>query len=301
MSIPRLFDVHTHVQFHAFKDDADLVMQKALNAGIWTVNVGTQKDTSEGAIKLAEKYQEGVYATVGLHPIHTEASYHDAKEFGASEDAKGFTPPLKLTGEQSARFAQSTSTAGFTSRGEDFDYNYYKKLAEHQKVVAIGECGLDYYRLEENTKEKQKKAFLQQINLAQEVKKPLMIHCRNAFKDLIEILKAEGSKLESKGIIHFFSGTKENAKELLDLGFSFSFGGVITFTRDYDEVVRYIPLERIVLETDAPYVAPVPHRGKRNEPFFIGETAKKLAELKNLAYDEAAEATTQNARKIFSV
>ena len=168
--------------------------------------------------------------------------------------------------------------------------------------MAIGECGLDYYRLTNDTKEAQERTFLQQIELADEVKKPLMIHCRNAFADLTRVLQATSHKLQANpGVIHFFSGTKDDAKELLGLGFSFSFGGVITFAREYDEVVRYIPLERMVLETDAPYVAPVPHRGKRNEPVYVVEVAKKVAELKGVPFDEVASKTTANARRLFGV
>lgn len=291
MSTLKLFDVHTHTQFAAFKDDADLVIQRALDAGVWMVNVGTQKDTSAKAVELAEKYSEGVYATVGLHPIHTEKSYHDENELGIKNNELG----------------------GFESREEKFDYEYYKKLVQHPKVLAIGECGLDYYRLDEETphqskhgagqaKEKQKETFLRQIELAQEVKKPLMVHCRQAFSDLINILDSRFQILNSPpGIIHFFSGNIENARKLLDMGFSFSFGGVITFTRDYDEVIKFIPLERILLETDAPYVAPVPYRGKRNEPAYVIETAKKLAELKSVDFEKAAETTTANAGAIFKI
>src|SRR3989338_4740726 len=126
---PRLFDVHTHIQFAAYKDDADAVIQRALDAGVWMINVGTQRDTSRVAVEMAEKYPEGVYATVGLHPVHTDKSYHDPKELGVSD------------------MEQATSDMGFTSRGEEFDYEYYKKLAEHPKVVGIGESGLDYYRI----------------------------------------------------------------------------------------------------------------------------------------------------------
>lgn len=277
MSIPRLLDVHTHVQFHAFKEDADLVVERALTAGVWMINVGTQADTSQAAIAMAEKYPEGVYATVGLHPIHTDKSFHDQKEFGGEGEA-------------------------FTSRGEEFNFAEYKKLAEHPKVVGIGECGLDYYRLEEHTQEKQKAAFLEQIRLSLEVKKPLMIHCRRAFADLVEILQGEKGQLNEKpGIIHFFSGDLNDAKSLLDLGFSFSFGGVLTFTRDYDEVVKYIPPERIVLETDAPYITPVPYRGKRNEPLYVEEVAKKLAELKNQDFAEVTSLTFNNAAAIFGI
>lgn len=286
MSTPKLFDVHNHVQFAAFKDDADLVIRRALDAGIWMVNIGTQKDTSAYAIEIAEKYPEGVYATVGLHPIHTEKSHHDPQELGIVQ--------------QSADY--ETIAGGFTSRGEEFDYEYYKKLAGHPKVVAIGECGLDYYRLTEETKEKQKEAFLKQIELAREIQKPLMIHCRQAFGDIISIIQAQSSKFQApSGIVHFFSGAKDDAKKLLDLGFSFSFGGVITFVQDYDEVVKYIPLDRLLLETDAPYVAPVPYRGKRNEPVYIAEVARRLAELKDISFEEATEATTANAKHIFAL
>lgn len=277
MSITKFFDVHTHVQFHAFKDDADSVINRALEAGVWMINVGTQKDTSEAAIKFAEKYTEGVYATVGLHPIHTEASYHDAKELGDSEEARGFT-----------------------SRGEIFDYEAYKKLALHPKVVAIGECGLDYYRLEENTKKKQYEVFTHQIELAKEIKKPLMIHCRNAFGDLIGILKVKIIG-QNPGIIHFFSGNTDDAKNLLDLGFYFSFGGVITFARDYDEVIQYIPLDRIVTETDAPYVTPAPYRGKRNEPLYVFEVVKKISELKNISLETAGISLFNNALNLFKI
>ena len=242
------------------------------------VNVGTQKDTSAKAVGFTEKYLEGVYATVGLHPIHTEKSYHDAQELGTSNEV-----------------------LEFTSRGEEFDYDHYKKLAQHPKVVAIGECGLDYYRLGEESKEKQKAAFLQQIELAKEIKKPLMIHCRSAFSDLIDILVACHLSLVTPGVVHFFSGTQDDAKKLMDLGFSFSFGGVITFARDYDEVVKYIPLDRILLETDAPYVSPVPYRGKRNEPVYVVEVAKKIAEIKAVEGDEIARRTVENTHRIFPV
>lgn len=286
MSTPQLFDVHTHTQFAAYKDDKDAVIRRALDAGVSMVNVGTQKDTSAAAVETAHQYAEGVYATVGLHPIHTEQSHHDKEELGLPAE-------VLATGGRKVEF---------TSRGEEFDYAFYKKLAEDPKVVGIGECGLDYYRLDEQTKQKQFAVFEQQIALAHEAKKPLMIHCRNAFADLTDILTIHRSLLNAPpGIIHFFAGTVEDAKKLLDLGFSFSFGGVLTFVRDYDDVVRYIPLERIVLETDAPYITPVPHRGNRNEPAYVVETAKKLAELKARSYEEIAKQTFENAQLIFQV
>ncbi len=276
MSIPAYFDVHTHTQFAAYKNDEDAVIRRALDAGVWMVNVGTQKDTSRAAIASAHRYPVGVYAAIGLHPIHTEASYHDAKELGADDQ-------------------------GFTSRGEEFDYAYYLDLGKDASVVAIGECGLDYYRLEEKTKDRQHYAFERQIALAVALARPLMIHCRNAFSDLIAALAHAPALPHTPGIVHFFSGTRANATKLLDLGFSFSFGGVTTFTNAYDEVVRYVPLEHIVLETDAPYVTPVPYRGMRNEPLYVVEVAKKIGALKGLTAQEMGLRGVENARKILDI
>jgi len=273
------FDSHTHTQFHAFADDYREVIDRALSRNVWLINVGTQRDTSARAIEVAHEYKEGVYATVGLHPIHTEKSYHDIKELGTSDKGQEFA-----------------------SRGEDFDYDAYKKLALDEKVVAIGECGLDYYRLQEETRDKQHEVFLRHIELAKEVGKPLMIHCRQAFPDLINLLATHYSLLtKPPGVIHFFTGSSEDARRLLDLGFSFTFGGVITFARDYDEAIKLIPLDRILSETDAPYVTPVPHRGKRNEPAYVVEVVKKLAELKNGSTEEMEKQIFQNAKRIFSI
>lgn len=273
----KYFDAHTHVQFAAFKNDWKEVIDRAHRVGVALINVGTQRDTSEGAIKTAEAYESGVYAAVGLHPIHTEKSHHDTKELGAEEKAMEFT-----------------------SRGEEFDYEVYKKMALHPKVVAIGECGLDYYRLSEETKTRQKEALLGQLRVSKEVGKPIMIHCRNAFSDLIDLLKSSKEILHP-GVIHFFTGTVEDAKALAELGFAFTFGGVVTFTRDYDAVLEYLPLDLILSETDAPYVAPVPHRGKTNEPAYIVETVKKLAELKKISVDEMAEQIMKNAKNVFHI
>lgn len=278
----RFLDAHTHVQFSAFENDWREVIKRAMNQNVAMINVGTQQNTSRRAVELTRQYHFNVYATVGLHPIHTARSFHDPHELGGGEAARAFT-----------------------SRGEEFDFEYYKKLALDPKVLAIGECGLDYYRIEgdrELMQEKQEEVFIQQIRLAYEVQKPLMVHCRDAFQDLIEILRSHSHILNTPpGIIHFFTGTKENAKELLSLGFYFTFGGVITFTADYDDVVRAIPLNRILSETDAPYVSPLPYRGKRNEPSYIVEIVKKLAELKAVSPDEMAERILENARQVLKL
>lgn len=278
--IPKLIDVHTHVQFAAYENEIDDVIERALSDNIWLVNVGTQKNTSEAAIALAEKYKEGVYATVGLHPIHTAQSYHDEKELGGGDAAKAFS-----------------------SRGEEFDPKMYKELAVHRRVVAIGETGLDYYRLDAATKDKQAEVFKGHIKLSEEIGKPLMIHCRDAFPDLIKILKDNALSLrpDAPGIIHFFTGSIADAQELLGLGFHFSFGGVVTFAKDYNEVIKLITLDKIVLETDAPYVAPIPFRGKTNEPAYVVHTANKIAEILGKEVGVVEEKTTANARKILGI
>ena len=241
----KFIDAHTHVHFSAFENDWREAIKRAHNNGVALITVGTQRDTSRRAVEVSSQYHFGVYATVGLHPIHTAKSFHDPYELGGGDSAKAFT-----------------------SRGEDFDFDYYKKLALDPKVVAIGECGLDYYRMEgekDELKKKQKEAFIAQMRVAHDVGKPLMIHCREAFEDLIGIIRSEKNLLAPQsGVIHFFTGKAEDAKRLLELGFSFTFGGVTTFTKDYDEVIREIPLDRLMSETDAPYVAPIPYRGKRN-------------------------------------
>jgi TatD DNase family protein len=216
-----------------------------------------------------------MFATVGLHPIHTEKSHHDSKELGADQE--------------------------FTSRGEEFDFEYYKNLATENVVVAIGECGFDYYRLSEGTKEKQYTTLRGHIAVAHEVGKPLMIHCRNAFDDLVPLLKGERENMlpQDPGIIHFFTGTVEHARALLELGFSFSFGGVTTFTRDYDEALRCIPLEHILSETDAPYVTPVPYRGKRNEPLYVKHVVEQIAKTRNEDFEKVRSVLVDNAFRVF--
>ncbi len=303
--MPDYIDIHSHVNFEAFKDDRDEVVKRALDNKTWMINVGTQMDTSKSAIALAEKYERGVYAIVGLHPVHTDKSYHDEKELGAG-------------GKE------------FTSRGETFDLTIYRKMLENPKVVGVGECGLDYYRIknyelarpyrtdsdtfgrgimnEDEGTLRQKEIFKKHIELAIETNKPLMLHIRNgsnrsAYKEAFEILnsyfKIHNSRL--RGDVHFFAGEWEDAKRFLDIGFSLSFTGVITFARNYDDVIRKIPLESIMSETDCPYITPVPHRGKRNEPLFVSEVVKKIAETKNIPLETVKKQLVANAMKLFSL
>jgi len=278
---PKYIDIHSHVNFKAFDADRDEVIKRALENDTWVINVGTQVDTSRKAVEMTNQYKEGVYSIVGLHPIHTGASYHDEKELG--EGGKEFT-----------------------SRGEVFNKEFYRELLKDKKVVGIGECGLDYYRCTPESIAKQKKDFISQIELANEFNKPLMLHIRNnptekkynAYIDALDLLK-KYSKV--KGDVHFFAGTWEEAKGFIDFGFTLSFTGVVTFTNDYDEVIRNVPLEMIMSETDSPYVTPIPHRGKRNEPSYVKEVVKKIAEIKNLSENEVAKAIIENARRVFHI
>ena len=277
MSKPYLIDVHTHINFNAFREDGHEVVRRTLKAGVWMVLVGSQIDTSRRALEYARQYERGVYAAVGLHPIHLVEMEVDRDEMNAAD-----------------------GVPGFTTRKEEFDYRVYRDLTLDKKVVAIGECGLDYYRLRdtEEIKKKQAETFRKQVALAREVKKPLMIHCRNAYEDLLAILREERAN-EIGGDIHFFAGDWEIAKQFLDLGFYLSFTGVITFANQYDDTIKKVPLNRIMIETDAPYVAPVPHRGKRNEPLYVEEVARRIAAIKGIALEEAVHATSENALRLF--
>ena len=286
-------DAHTHVQFSGYDADREAVVQRALDAGVRKmIVIGTQKDTSRAAVALAEQYPDNVRAAIGLHPVHTSRSFHDAQELGGPDDG--------------------SAAQAFTSRGEVFDADYYRALARDPRTVAIGECGLDYFHFNDDEPrevqiEKQKAAFLAQIELAKEVKKPLMLHCRDAFADLIEFVRPHARELVP-GIVHFFTGTPDDARALLDMGFSFTFGGAITFPPrkgktqgDYDEVIKLIPIDRIMSETDAPYVAPAPFRGKRNEPAYVVHVVARLAELKGVSTDEMKAQIEENAKRIFSI
>ena len=219
--------IHCHVNFKTFKEDGDEVIRRALDADTWLFNVGSQYTTSERAVEIAHRYLEGVYAIVGLHPIHLEEAFHDEDEVGGE---------------------------GFMSRKEEFDREKYLKLAQDPKVVAIGECGLDYYHMNRESIEKQKKAFTLQIELAQEVGKPLMLHIRNApytspqpspnigegelnaYADVAEILKKYPG---IKGVSHFFAGSVEDMKRFVAMGIYVSFAGHITY-KPKPEICDYV-------------------------------------------------------------
>ena len=286
----KYFDAHCHTNFAAYNEDREEVILRAKDADVGMNVVGTQLDTSKSAVALAQMY-DNVYATIGLHPIHTSKSYHDVKELGPSfASAKGgYASGGKATEGKGGE-------EGFTSRGEVFDMPAYEALGKNPRVIAVGECGLDYYRSDESTKEIQKNAFIQQIELANTLGKPLMLHIRNAYEDSLELIKAHA---KVRGDVHFFAGDWNIAKQFLDIGFTLSFTGVLTFTHDYDEVVKNAPLDMILSETDAPYVSPVPHRGKRNEPLYVQEVVRAIARIRGEVLEKVAEQLLSNARRVF--
>ncbi|MDF1509510.1 TatD family hydrolase [Robertmurraya sp. DFI.2.37] len=183
----------------------------------------------------------------------------------------------------------------------DEDLAWIEDLSSHPKVVAIGEMGLDYY-WDKSPKEIQKEVFRKQIQLAKKVNLPIVIHNREATADIVEILKEEGAS-EVGGIMHCFSGSVEVAQECLNMNFYISLGGPVTFknARKPKEVAEAVPLEKLLIETDCPYLAPHPYRGKRNEPGYVKLVAEQIAELKGISYEEVARITTANAKKLFAI
>jgi len=273
-----VIDSHAHLNFNAFKDDGDEVVKKCLDNNVWVVNVGSEFKTSRRAVEYANRYSEGVYAIVGLHPIHVW-----------TDDEKKI---------------EEISNENINYR-EKFDYQKYLDLAKDKKVVAIGEVGLDYHHFQEGDdieliKEKQKEIFIEFIKVANEVDKPIAIHCWDAYKDLLEILKEH--PVNKKGIIHSFVGSYKTAREFRELGFKLSFNGVITYSVSYDKVIKDTPIEDILVETDCPYLTPKPlARDERNEPMNVKYVLEKIAELKGMDLDEARKIITRNTREVFEI
>lgn len=288
-----IIDTHAHVNFNAFKNDSDEVIKKSLAGGVWMINVGSQYDTSERAVRMAGNYTEGVYAAIGLHPIHLESGI-----------VKG-----KIDEEE----------IEFKTREEVFDYEKYKNLVfkngeRNKKVVAIGEVGFDYWYSPKTKvkmaefRERQRLTFLSQLDLAKELGLPVMIHCRLAHD---ELLRSLGEKIKEwggnsiGGVSHCFLGTVEQAKEYIRLGFHISFNGLIyrkiVGLPDPDEIIKELPLDKILVETDCPYLTPPQKEGERNEPLYIRYTVEKIAEIKKISFEDASGATTNNARELFGI
>lgn len=261
----KIIDSHCHPQFPQYDADRGEMIRRAQAAGIGMICIGTDLETSKKGIELAHEHED-MWATVGLHPNDVDASY---------------------------------------------DIQAYHKLVTDRKVIAIGEIGLDYYRTQEPEKqERQKEVFKEFLDLAVWYDKPVVLHSRDAGKgstgrvhaDILTILsrfKESGSRI--RGVTHSFTGNSQEAQEYLKLGFYLGFNGIITFSRQYDDMIRAVPLDRILLETDAPFLAPDKYRGQRNEPVYIIDVAKKLSDLKSEPLGRVLEQMTQNCKELFRI
>lgn len=260
----RYIDAHCHLQFPDYADDRDVVIARMAEEGVAGVVVGCDLASSEAAVLLTEKY-EHLYAAVGQHPNHVE----------------------------------------------DWDAVRFEELAHRDRVVAIGECGLDYFRpevLNAEVKHAQQELFRKHITLAAAFDKPLILHVRpskgtvDAYHDVIEMLRdAKQEHPHVRGDVHFFVGGSSEADAFRALGFTVSYTAVITFAREYDEVIRHIPLESILVETDAPYVAPASRRGTRNDSLAVPEIVRRIAEVRGEENALVERQLLENASRLFGI
>ena len=260
-------DSHAHLDGAAYAEDRDAVLERARAAGVGTiVSIGNGEgpETADCGIRLAERY-EGIYATVGVHP-------HEAR------------------------------------LATDADFERLAGWAKHAKVIAWGEIGLDYF-YDHSPREVQKKVFARQMELARAARLPIVIHCRpsegseDAWNDCLGMIEEQWRGSGLGGVLHCFTGTAEQARRALDMDFMISFAGNVTFPKAQQirDAAMVVPLERMLIETDSPYLAPVPHRGKRNEPAFVVETARRLGELRGLRAEEVGERTSRNFVEFFKM
>ena len=258
-----LTDTHTHLYLEEFDADRDALIYDAMRMGVQRFFLPNIDTSSIGSLfALTQKYPGNCFAMMGLHPCSVKENYKDELE-------KIYATLLPQTIN-----------------------------LKPQTIFAIGEIGLDLYWDKTFAKEQQE-ALIIQCRWASELKLPVSLHTRNATDETIAILKSN-KQLDVKGVFHCFSGNAEQAKEIIDLGFYLGIGGVVTFKNSgLDKVVEQIDLKHIVLETDAPYLAPAPHRGKRNLPEYLKLVAEKIAAIKNISIEELANVTTENSKKIF--
>jgi TatD DNase family protein len=258
-----IFDNHAHLDMKEFDEDREEVIARALKASVTTIiTVGIDVESSKKAIGLAEKYPQ-IMAAVGIHPNDSSS----------------------IKKEDIVKLAE---------------------IAKHSKVVAIGEIGLDFYR-EHSPHDKQIEVLNWQLDLANELNLPVIIHCRQAEKDMLKLLRDwtlnnKRQPEQSRGVIHCFSGDANAARQYLDMGFYISLGGYIGYpaSRNSQSVIKGIPLDRLLLETDCPFLPPQAYRGKRNEPAYVAITAGVLANIRQVPLETVARETTQNALRLFS-
>lgn len=264
-----MIDVHCHLNFHSFEKDYDEVIKDAFEKGVTKIiNVGTKIDLSELAVNLSKKY-DNLYAIVGVHPHHADKLEEDWLE-------------------------------------------ELEELTKQPKVVGIGECGMDFFRYKSNgivDPKLQEKVFANQIELSLRLKLPLQIHNRHAGKEIIEILsRYKNDLLNPPGMFHCMSGDIEFVKKVLNLGFYIGFDGNITYkglapgeNTSLSDLIKLAPLDRIVVESDSPYLAPDPHRGRRNIPSYVIITGQFIANLKEITFEKIEEQTNLNAHNLFNL
>lgn len=264
----QLLDSHAHLNFEAYTNDWQQQAQDCIENQTWVVNIGAQFATSQKAIAIAEHFERGMYATVGLHPTHVEGS---------------------------------------SSNPEVFDINAYRHLATSSpKVVGVGETGIDYYH-DENLAQKQAEVFSQHVALAQECDLAVVIHGRNSRDGRLNAYTHLESLVRElqvrRAVVHCFGGTIEEARKFLDLGLYLGFTGIVTFknAQALREVVSYVPLDRMVIETDAPYLTPEPYRSQRNVPQYVKFVAEHIAAVKKSDIVTIAEQTRRNALALFQI
>ena len=268
-----IFDTHAHLNCAAFDPDREELIKKCSEQAFGMINVGTNYESSVKAVEMAQRH-DGLYAAVGLHPSNIDSAFYKSKE--------DHSLPENFLEKQ-------------------FDRSRYAALCHEPKVVAIGECGLDYWRRPkgENKKEgfkaEQRDVFEKQATLAEELDLPLIIHCRDAFDDVINIL----SRSKAKGVMHCFTGSLAQMEALLKLDFYMGFNGII-FKTDLKEAILRAPLEKILIETDCPYLSP-PSFEERNDPRAVFSVIKEIAKIKGLSEEEVAAETSLNAQKAFKL
>ena len=287
-----MIDVHCHLNFHSFQEDYDQVIKNAKEKGVTKIiNVGTQLDSSQWAVALAAKYED-LYAIVGVHPHHADKVTEGHPEFISGS-------PMNEIPDQ--------------VRNDNNDWlSQLETIARKEKVIGIGEVGLDYFSYKSNgivEPKLQKEIFASQIELAHKLNLPLQIHNRHAGEDVITMLKERKHLLNNSvpGMFHCFAGSIQVLKDALELGFYIGFDGNITYkglapgeTTSLSDLAKYTPLDRIVTETDSPYLTPHPHRGGRNEPSYVILVGQFLADLKGIPFEQVVEQTTENVYTIFS-
>lgn len=309
-----IIDTHAHYDDHAFDQDRKELLSGLLERSVANIiNASAAARTIPKVLALAE-YYNFVYAMAGLHPCEVygcgdNTGSHVMEVYGRETEARADIEwvqtynIIKIQEWLGEAFAAYDPDEIITSEwtASEREMRLLRTVLSHPKVVAVGEIGLDYH-YDDTNKPLQKKWFADQINLAREFDKPVNIHSRDAAADTADIMKAEHAR-DVGGIVHCFSYGREMAAEFLDMGFMLGIGGVVTFknSRKIKEVVSYMPLDMLVLETDCPYLAPSPYRGKRNDSGYISYTAQAIADIKGVTAESMMEIAAQNARRVYKL